>query len=75
MSSEDFALLTCAVWIVGAAWFKRVSEALEQDPGSSYRRWIAALCPDLLKGAFNHDARTEVRDVPISMLHHLQYMQ
>ena len=44
----------------GAAWFRRVSAALQQDPGVTYRRWIAALLPDLLKGTFNHDARTEV---------------
>ena len=45
----------------GAAWFRRVSAALQQDPGVTYRRWIAALLPDLLKGTFNHDVRTEVR--------------
>ena len=37
-----------------------MSEALQQEPGSSYRAWIAALCPDLLTGAFNHAARSEV---------------
>ena len=37
-----------------------MSAALQQDPGVTYRRWIAALLPDLLKGTFNHDARTEV---------------
>ena len=50
--------------LAGAAWFKRVSAALQQDPGASYRRWIAALLPDLLRGSFNHDARTEVFNNP-----------
>jgi len=33
-----------------------------------YRRWIAALLPDLLKGTFNHHARTEVCRLRCSML-------
>ena len=49
----------------GAAWFRAVSEAVDQDPGSSYRAWIAALCPDLLTGVFNHAARTEARPRPL----------
>ena len=46
--------------VTGVAWFRRVSAALQQEPGISYRRWIAALLPDLLRGSFNHEARTEV---------------
>lgn len=53
---------------VGAAWFRAVSEALGQEPGSSYRAWIAALCPDLLSGAFNHVARAEARPGPLASM-------
>ena len=45
-----------------------MSAALQQDPGVTYRRWIAALLPDLLKGTFNHEARTEVCRLSCGML-------
>ncbi|CAD7700944.1 unnamed protein product [Ostreobium quekettii] len=45
---------------VGVAWFTRVCDALGEDPGCVFRAELAALCPDLLKGPFNHEAREEV---------------
>ncbi|GAX79371.1 hypothetical protein CEUSTIGMA_g6813.t1 [Chlamydomonas eustigma] len=45
---------------VGVAWFRRVCNALELPRGSTFRSWISHLCPDLLKGNFNHAVRNEV---------------
>ena len=45
---------------VGVAWFTRLCFALGSEPGAVFRGWLNALCPELLKGPFNHDARREV---------------
>lgn len=42
------------------AWFNRVCAALERPAEASFRDTMARLCPDLLTGFFNHDARQEV---------------
>ena len=34
---------------VGAAWFRRVCDALDLRPDATFRAWLSALCPDLLK--------------------------
>jgi len=34
---------------VGSTWFSRVCLALDLPVAQSYRRWVTALCPDLLK--------------------------
>ncbi|KAK9805659.1 hypothetical protein WJX72_010644 [[Myrmecia] bisecta] len=45
---------------VGVAWFRRICSALEADPGTSFRVLLSELCPNLLKGPFNHETRVEV---------------
>ncbi len=45
---------------VGVAWFSGVCSALDVPGAQTYRRWLACLCPDLLKGPFNHASRAEV---------------
>jgi hypothetical protein len=44
----------------GVVWFQRVCCALGHSPAATYRSWLAAISPDLLKGPFNHGARQEV---------------
>lgn len=43
--------------IAGSFWFRRLCSALAQDSGDAFRRWLAALCPSLSSGQFNHPAR------------------
>eukprot|EP00878_Enallax_costatus_P038076 GHUV01043224.1.p1 GENE.GHUV01043224.1~~GHUV01043224.1.p1 ORF type:complete len:182 (+),score=57.46 GHUV01043224.1:262-807(+) len=45
---------------VGVIWFTRLCQALSLDPPSSFRAWLAALGPELLKGPFNHEERQMV---------------
>jgi len=45
---------------VGVVWFNRVCSALERPAEESFRDTMGRLCPDLLTGFFNHDARQEV---------------
>uniref|UniRef100_A0A061SKE7 DUF455-domain-containing protein n=1 Tax=Tetraselmis sp. GSL018 TaxID=582737 RepID=A0A061SKE7_9CHLO len=45
---------------VGVAWFNRMCEALDQEPEVEFRDTMGRLCPDLLTGFFNHEAREEV---------------
>jgi hypothetical protein len=45
---------------VGVAWFRRTCAALDSEPGGLFRAWVGHLCPDVLKGPFNDDARVEV---------------
>ncbi|GAB4823905.1 hypothetical protein N2152v2_010951 [Parachlorella kessleri] len=42
---------------VGVSWFQAISDALGVDPGPTFRSLLLELCPDLLKGPFNHDER------------------
>ena len=44
----------------GVHWFQRVTAAEGRDAGSAFRGTLGALCPELLTGTLNHDARTEV---------------
>eukprot|EP00775_Hariotina_reticulata_P012203 gene12203-12340_t len=45
---------------VGVIWFTRLCAALAMDPPTTFRSWLTALAPELLKGPFNHPARQEV---------------
>jgi len=45
---------------VGVSWFRAVCTAQEIDPGTAFAATISSLCPDLLKGQFNHAEREEV---------------
>jgi uncharacterized ferritin-like protein (DUF455 family) len=42
---------------VGVYWHRRVSEALGVAPEVAFRSNLSSLCPDLLKGPFNHSER------------------
>jgi hypothetical protein len=44
----------------GVAWFKRVCEAQGVAAPGAFRSLLASLSPELLKGPFNHIARSEV---------------
>ena len=44
----------------GVFWFKRLTAALGLESAASYRSWLSNLCPDLLQGRMNHEARSEV---------------
>ena len=44
----------------GTFWFRRICAALgEGEPGTLFRGWLAALCPELSSGHFNHAARLQ----------------
>eukprot|EP01023_Acetabularia_acetabulum_P025782 TRINITY_DN24601_c0_g1_i1.p2 TRINITY_DN24601_c0_g1~~TRINITY_DN24601_c0_g1_i1.p2 ORF type:complete len:208 (-),score=30.97 TRINITY_DN24601_c0_g1_i1:86-709(-) len=45
---------------VGVFWFRALCSAFEIDPAETYRQWILKLCPDLLKGYYDHSSRQEV---------------
>ena len=45
------------MYTAGVAWFQAISDALGVDPGPTFRSLLLELCPDLLKGPFNHDER------------------
>lgn len=45
---------------VGVAWFRAVCGAIGVDPATRFAQTLTSLCPDLLKGPFNHEAREEV---------------
>lgn len=42
---------------VGVSWFVWLCQLLGQEPGEQFRSQLAQLCPDLLKGPFNHPER------------------
>ena len=44
----------------GVYWFSRVTAAAGQDAGAAFRGKLGSLCPELLTGALNHEARNEV---------------
>lgn len=44
----------------GVHWFSRMTAAAGQDAGAAFRGKLGSLCPELLTGALNHEARNEV---------------
>lgn len=44
----------------GVHWFRWVTEGAGREPGAAFRGSLGSLCPELLTGALNHEARIEV---------------